>query len=268
MTIFDTIDKGDIDALKKYLDKKPDLSKPNKYGFTPLHCVATANTLELSVIMEMLQLLIDAGAPLEQPSKDGRTPLYLLAEFSWHLEPVKLLIDAGANPNVYGHEGSVHITAIAEEEEVKELLSKLTGVALEEEPDLGPEPVKMKTSAWKAAKSDLDKLFDKLNNAGLVALQDAGYTQSDGFQDCVEVYHTRKDKDSIIGFCFYTVQDSDRAKKSSELLLGIWGAPEGGDKETIAVGQLVVKTFIDAGFHVIWPENASTRPLVYLHKYS
>lgn len=266
MTLFDAIEKGDIEALKKYLDQKPDLSKPNKYGFTPLHCVATANTLELSVIMEMLQLLIDAGAPLEQPSKDGRTPLYLLAEFSWYVEPVQLLIDAGANPNIYGHEGSVHITVVAEEEEVKQLLSKLTGVALEEEPDPGPEPVKMKRSAWKAAKKDIE--FDKLNTAGLVALQDAGYTQSDGFQDCVEVYHTRKDKDSIIGFCFYTEQDSDRAKKSSELQLGIWGATEGGDKETIVVGHLVVKSFRDAGFQVSWPENASTRPSVYLHKYS
>ena len=268
MDIFEASRKGDLSILKEHLTKNPDLSIVNEYGFTALHCAAMgSNSQDLPTNMEILKLLVEGGSPLEVPSKDGRTALYLLAEFSPYLESIKWLVGAGANPDVTSGYGN-HITVNAMMEDVQEYLSEVTGVALEEEPEPGPEPVKMKTSAWKAAKKDIEKVFDKLNNAGLVALQDAGYTQSDGFEDCVEAYHKRKDKDSIKGFCFYTRQDQDRAKKSSELPLGIWGATEGGDKETIAVGQLVVSTFRDAGFHVIWPENASTRPSVYLHKYS
>src|SRR5688572_18452903 len=226
MDIFEAARKGEVSTLKKHLDQKPDLSALNPYGFTALHSAAMgSNDQDQVTNLEIVKLLVEAGSPLELPSKDGRTALYLLAEFSPYVETVQWFIDAGAKPDVSDSYGN-HITVNAKMEEVQELLSELTGVALEEEPEPGPEPVKMKTSAWKTAKSDLTNVFDKLNNAGLVALQDAGYTQSDGFQDCVEVYHTRKDKDSIKGFCFYTRQDKDRAKKSSELPIGIWGATE------------------------------------------
>lgn len=267
MDIFEASEKGNLNLLKQHLSNKPDLSLVNEYGFTALHCAAMgSNSMEKLTTLEVLKLLIDAGSPLEIKGGGGRTPLYMMAEFSPYLEPVQLLIDAGANPDVYDEHGN-HIVENAMEEEVQELLSSLTGKSKPEE-ESGPEPVKMKTANWKKAKSDLDIAFQKLADSGLIALQDAGYTQSDGFEDCSEQYHARNNQHSIAGFCFYTRQDLDRAKDTSELPLAIWGAPEGGNEETIKVGNLVVQILTDSGFDIKWNGSSSIRPSIYLHKYS
>ncbi len=266
--IFDAARAGDISALKTHLAAQPDLSAKNEYGFTALHQAAMGtNSMAMETAVEVLKLLTDAGSPLEEKGNGGRTAIYLAAEFSPYVEPVQVLIDAGANPDVYDEHGN-HIVENAKAEEVQELLSKLTGKAIPEEPEPGPEPVKMKSAAWKKAKADIDAVFEKLEQAGLIALQDAGYTQSDGFEDCVEAFHNRNGQHPVVGFCFYTRQDLDRAKKTSELPLGIWGAPEGSSESTVSVGKLVVETFQNSGFHVLWTGSASMRPSVYLHRYS
>jgi hypothetical protein len=36
----------------------------------------------------------------------------------------------------------------------------------------------------------LDRVFEALNKRGIVALQNAGYTQSDGYDDCREAYRS------------------------------------------------------------------------------
>lgn len=266
MDIFDASEKGNLNLLKQYLSNNPDLSLVNEYGFTALHCAAMgSNSMEKLTTVEVLRLLIEAGSPLEIKG-GGRTPLYILAEFSPYVEPVQLLLDAGANPDVYDEHGN-HIVENAMVEEVQELLSNLTGKATPVEA-FTPESIKMKSGAWKKAKSDLDIAFQKLADSGLIALQDAGYTQSDGFEDCSEQYHARNNEPSIAGFCFYTRQDLDRAKDTSELPLAIWGAPEGGNEETIKVGNLVVQILTDSGFDIKWNGSSLIRPSVYLQKYS
>src|ERR1700752_5130342 len=53
----------------------------------------------------------------------------------------------------------------------------------------------------------LDGAFAVLNTRGIIALQNAGYTQSDGYDDVRESYHEHSDRDAVIGYCFYHGQD-------------------------------------------------------------
>ncbi|QNK64594.1 ankyrin repeat domain-containing protein [Pedobacter sp. PAMC26386] len=266
--IFEASRKGNIPLLEEILLAKPDLTAFNKYGFTALHCAAAGCDLVADdVILKVMKLLIDAGSPLEIPSHDGRTPLYLAAEFSRTVKPVQFLIDAGANPDVYGPTGN-HVVKNAWVLEVKQLLAKLSGIAIPVEPEPAPPAIKMNTMAWKKAKLSLDVVFNGLVNNGLIVLQDAGTTQSDGFGDCAELFSQHKDQSSVVGFCFYTRQDLNRAKKTSELPLAIWGAPNGKIKDTENVGNIVADAFRKAGINVGWNGSGSMRPSLYLHSFS
>src|SRR5579872_5985911 len=65
----------------------------------------------------------------------------------------------------------------------------------------------------------LDRVFDSLNQRGIVALQNAGYTQSDGYSEVREAYSGREDQAKIFGYCFYHEQDLDRAMEGEGLNL-------------------------------------------------
>ncbi|RIX82037.1 ankyrin repeat domain-containing protein [Acidovorax cavernicola] len=261
--IFDAAREADVDTVRACIEAGADVAAVNKQGFTALQCAAMGtNEAGAEPILAVMQLLLDAGSPLEYTGPDGRTALYLTAEFSPTTQPVQLLIDAGANPDVSDSHGN-HITENAMEEEVAQLLSRITGHALPEPPPPEPDPVKMSTAQWRAAEARIAEVFAALTQAGLVALQDAGDTQSDGFSDCSEAFHERGGaKVGVHGFCFYTRQDLNRAKRTSQLSLAFWGAPEGGDADMQRVGELVVGQFRSAGFEVRWNGASSMRPEV------
>lgn len=267
-TIFEAAREGDVETLKNILATGPDLAEKNANDFTALHCAAMGcNSFDKETGLEVLQLLLDAGSPLESIGGGERTPLYLLAEFTPYIEHVQLLLDAGANPDVRAHRG-VHVVINAMDEDVQQLLSELSGFPVPPPEPPAPPAVKMNAAAWKKAKAELDAVFQQLAAAGLIVLQNAGTTQSDGFDDCSQVYHERADKPGVTGFCFYTGQDLSRAKRSSELPLAIWGAPEGKAGDTEKVGKQVVDAFTAAGFDVRWSGSANMRPSVYLHRFS
>ncbi|MGH8816764.1 MAG: DUF6891 domain-containing protein, partial [Achromobacter pestifer] len=148
---------------------------------------------------------------------------------------------------------------------VQALLSALTGVALEV-PEPEPDPVKLSAAQWRAAQVRLDVLFASWTEAGLVALQDAGTTQSDGFSDCAEIFHERGGATAgLHGFCFYTRQDRNRAKKEGRLDLAFWGAPEGADADMLRVGELIVRTAEATGLPVAWNGSSARRPTLVLY---
>jgi bifunctional non-homologous end joining protein LigD len=189
-----------------------------------------------------------------------------LAEFSRSVESVQYLIDCGANPDVRGQRG-VHVVVNAMMPEVQELLSRLTGVPIPVKPTPIP-TVKMSKEAWKEAKAIIDQVFKSLKSKGLIARQNAGYTQSDGFSDCSEEYHAHPARSTVLGFCFYTRQDLNRAKSSSVLPLAFWGAPDGQEEQMVAVGKLIVDTFTEAKIDVQWSGDGSSRPSLLLHRFS
>jgi len=123
----------------------------------------------------------------------------------------------------------------------------------------------MNAKQWREAKAKIDSVFDRLSECGLVTLQDAGQTQSDGFSDCAEVFRDRGGEDAgLHGFCFYTRQDLNRAKRTSHLTLAFWGAPEGQPEDMEKVGRLIVDAFRGSGFAVDWDGSGGMRPTVYL----
>jgi bifunctional non-homologous end joining protein LigD len=125
--------------------------------------------------------------------------------------------------------------------------------------------VKLQAAEWRAAKLHIDRVFDALSRSGVVALQDAGTTQEDGFSDCAEEFRARGGIGAgLHGFCYYTRQDLNRAKRSSQLPLAFWAAPDGAPEAMERVGQLVVDAFRKAGFIVDWNGSPSLRPTVYL----
>jgi hypothetical protein len=66
----------------------------------------------------------------------------------------------------------------------------------------------------------------------------------------------------LIGLCFYTRQDLNRAKRSSDLTLGFWAGPAGASAAMQRVGHRIVDAFTAAGLAVGWDGSAAHRPTV------
>ena len=82
--------KGDLDIARELIDKGADVNKP---GWTPLHYAATKGHLK------MMDLLLEHYAFIDAQAPNGNTPLMMAAFYSTP-EAVKLLIEAGADPNM------------------------------------------------------------------------------------------------------------------------------------------------------------------------
>lgn len=258
--IFEAASDGDVEAVAAALAAGANPAALGPEGFTALQLAAMAsNGMDVARNVAVLRLLVDAGSPLEFTGPDGRSALFLAAEFAPETDAVALLLDAGAVADVYDSHGN-HVVDNAMMESVQELLTTLTG-RQPRPPVEEPAPRKMTAAQWHAAKVRIDAVFASLEQAGLIALQDAGVTQSDGFADCSEAFHARGGAD-VRGFCFYTRQDLNRAKRTSQLSLGFWGAPDGAWPDMVRVGTLIAETCAEAGLPVIWNGSAGMRPSI------
>ena len=103
----------------------------------------------------------------------------------------------------------------------------------------------------------LDKAFADLNDNGIVSLQNAGHTQSDGISDIAEELECR-DRSKIKGYCFYHGQDLERAVAGNGLWLAFGDlddTPEGKQ----AVGKLILETLAKAGLNADWDGDTKKR---------
>jgi hypothetical protein len=265
--LFDAARAGDVEATRACLEAGADPAGCTEFGFTALHCAAMgANSTDIDRIVDVMKLLLEADSPIEAIGGRGRTALYLAAEFSRSVRPVQLLLDADADANVTDQHGNT-IVQNAMAPDVKQLLSKVTGISIPEPPAATPTPVKLTAKQWREFKKRIDSAFDSLSGSGLITLHDAGYAQEDGFSDCSEKFRNRGGVEAgLHGFCYYTRQDLNRAKRTSQLSLAFWGAPEGGDEDMKRVGDLIVDTFRNAGFSIEWNGSSSARPTVHLQE--
>ncbi len=105
----------------------------------------------------------------------------------------------------------------------------------------------------------LDRAFERLNGETILAVHNAGYTQSDGL-DCVrELYHERGgEQSSLTGFCFYHEQDLERALRGQGLMLA-FGAVDGSDERGLEVGRRIQQALTDEGFMVAWDGSMDQR---------
>ena len=99
----------------------------------------------------------------------------------------------------------------------------------------------------------LDGAFAALNARGIIALQNAGYTQSDGYDDVRQSYHAHSDRDAVIGYCFYHGQDLERAVHGEGLYLA-FGPMDAKKEETEGprIGAMIVEELTRAGLDAKW----------------
>ena len=106
----------------------------------------------------------------------------------------------------------------------------------------------------------LDRVFDALNQKGVIALQNAGVTQSDGYSDVYEIYKQSPHPESVAGYCFYHAQDLERAVEGIGLFLA-FGPMDSKKEETDgpAVGRIIVGELAKEGLEVKWNGTFSQR---------
>ncbi|MFF3391045.1 ankyrin repeat domain-containing protein [Streptomyces sp. NPDC002669] len=263
--VFEAARDGDVAAVRAALEAGTEPAATDEYGWTLLHRAAMGAEADPVRAAALLAVLLDAGAPVEHRGRDGRTALHLAAEFSQSPEAVELLLARGADPDVRDDHG-VHVTVNAWVPEVATLLADAAGVELPA-PDGADAQRERKLSRteWRTARKRVGKVLAGLDAAGFVTLADAGTTQSDGFEDCSEAAADRdRGPGDLVGFCYYTGQDARRARDTGRLLLAFWGAPDGSPRKTEQAGEIVVRAFRDAGFHVEWNGDGGSRPCVTL----
>jgi hypothetical protein len=99
----------------------------------------------------------------------------------------------------------------------------------------------------------LDAVFIGLNQRGIIALQNAGYTQSDGHDDFRQALQDDPDPKRVMGYCFYHGQDLERAVHGHGLYLA-FGPVDPQDEDTggPAVGRIIAEELQRAGFTIEW----------------
>lgn len=103
----------------------------------------------------------------------------------------------------------------------------------------------------------LDAAFETLNAQGIIALQNAGYTMSDGISDVSEALHQRG-REGVQGYCFYHGQDLERAVEGEGIMLA-FGSLDDDKAHKLEVGQKIREILEGCGFTVQWNGEAETR---------
>lgn len=99
---------------------------------------------------------------------------------------------------------------------------------------------KKKAEATWPEKTDFDRLdavFQVLDKSGILALHNAGNTQSDARSDAGQTWHDRGGpKSGLRGFIFYHGQDLERVIDDGQLYIG-YGVVEGSKEQAVDVAR-------------------------------
>ncbi|HYO51953.1 ankyrin repeat domain-containing protein [Archangium sp.] len=115
--LFEAIETHDLDRLATLLDggSDPNAVKAEWPKWPPLH--AAINELEEGGSIESVILLLRHGARIDGAGSDRDATPLLMALFRKHLEAARILLAAGANPNLTGDEGDSPLRVCAEQGE-------------------------------------------------------------------------------------------------------------------------------------------------------
>lgn len=101
------------------------------------------------------------------------------------------------------------------------------------------------------ANDRLTSAFIEMNTQGLIALENAGYTQSDGWDDLRELYF--ENGKTAKGGVFYHRQDLERGILGLGLNIRFGGF--GKDTDDLEIGRKAVEILKKHGFKPIWDED-------------
>jgi hypothetical protein len=109
----------------------------------------------------------------------------------------------------------------------------------------------------------LDRVFAALNASGIIAIQNAGYTQSDGYSDVMEIYEQASDEDRPVGYCYYHGQDLENGIAGEGVFLSS-GPIDAAQEETEGprLGRIIVAALEKEGFATKWDGTFSQRILI------
>ena len=91
--LLDDVNRGDIEAVKEFLDQGGNVNLQDEPGMTPLHHAVNSNWKGKN--FEIVKLLIERGANAKAIDDTHHTPLHLADD----KETAELLIDSGADVN-------------------------------------------------------------------------------------------------------------------------------------------------------------------------
>lgn len=112
--------------------------------------------------------------------------------------------------------------------------------------------------------TDCDRLsqaFERLNANGIVSLENAGYTISDGwdeYREAVDALEYKGLSEPVRGGCFYHEQDLERAVAGNGLQLA-YSAASGNYLETLGVAKEIVDVLEEHGLSPAWNGNVEHR---------
>lgn len=106
----------------------------------------------------------------------------------------------------------------------------------------------------------LESAFKSMRKHGIVALHYAGYTQSEGFEDCNEAAsELHKNGERVVGCCFYTQQDLEYILNGYGGVLrfsygNYFEKPTAGE-----IGKIIAEELRSAGFNVQWDGSSQSK---------
>ena len=109
--------------------------------------------------------------------------------------------------------------------------------------------------------TDCDKLeaaFSQLNQAGIIALHNVGYSQAQGLEEVNAEYLSCPRR----GYCFYHFEDVARALQGEGLYL-FYGSHDEQVEGVEQIGRELQQLFRDGGFQVEWNGSAEKRLLLH-----
>ena len=139
---------------------------------------------------------------------------------------------------------------------------ELDADAVEQAVDAAVHEHEQAKKSWPAT-TDCDRLdaaFEALAQRGVIALHNAGYTQSDGYSDVREAHADAPDRSRVVGYCFYHGQDLARAVDGGGLFLA-FGPIDARTENTEGprIGRLVTEELQRAGLQVQWDGTFNQR---------
>ena len=144
------IAEQNLTKIKELINQGYDLNTPyNEHGWTPF-TLAVAQKFQVSFINELIKL----GGDINQPIKDGRTPLMLSCLSRKYPNVLKLLIKYGADVNAQdenGYTALMYILTLNKASEKREFIKTLI--------DNGADLTKLKNIQGKTA---LDIMIERI----------------------------------------------------------------------------------------------------------